>query len=116
MALLHLLLFRPLAAAPTPTQLPNGTPLITTSDGVRLYTKISGQGLPCVFVHGGPGAWSGMPEALAGPSLEDRLQMIWMDSGVAAAPRMPPTTITPSTGWCRTWKSCASSWAWKAGS
>ena len=59
--------------------LPNGTPSITTSDGIKLFTKISGHGIPCVFVHGGPGAWSGMPEALAGPHLEDKFQMIWFD-------------------------------------
>ncbi|GAB2793826.1 proline iminopeptidase [Hymenobacter luteus] len=77
--LLHLLFPQPLAAVPTPTRLANGTPLLTTTDGVRLHANISGRGLPCVFVHGGPGAWSGMPQALAGPSLEDRLQMIWLD-------------------------------------
>ncbi|QIL75229.1 alpha/beta fold hydrolase [Hymenobacter sp. HDW8] len=70
--------------------LTNGTPSITTSDGIKLYTKISGQGIPCVFVHGGPGAWSGMPEALAGPSLEDKLQMIWYDQrGSGRTPNDP---------------------------
>ncbi|GAB3290437.1 alpha/beta fold hydrolase [Hymenobacter tenuis] len=77
--LLGLLLPSLLVASPGRKPLSNGTPRITTSDGVTLFTKISGQGLPCVFVHGGPGAWSGMPEALAGPSLEDKLQMIWYD-------------------------------------
>lgn len=28
---------------------------ITTSDGVELYTRKSGQGAICIFVHGGPG-------------------------------------------------------------
>lgn len=77
--LLLSLLPRLLTAAPTPSALPNGTPTFRTSDGLNLYVNISGRGLPCVFVHGGPGAWSGMPQALAGPSLEDKLQMIWLD-------------------------------------
>jgi proline iminopeptidase len=71
--------------------LPNGTPPITTSDGVTLYTKVSGQGLPCVFIHGGPGAGSQVIETLAGPGLEQRFQMIYLDqrgSGrSASAPR-----------------------------
>ncbi|MBC6989254.1 alpha/beta fold hydrolase [Hymenobacter sp. BT491] len=75
-----LLLARQLLASPKPVlALTNGTPSITTSDGVMLFAKISGRGIPCVFVHGGPGAWSGMPEALAGPNLEDKFQMIWFD-------------------------------------
>ncbi|WP_167855598.1 alpha/beta fold hydrolase [Hymenobacter fodinae] len=77
--LLGLLLPALLVAAPRSESLVNGTPTLTTTDGVKLFAKISGQGVPCVFVHGGPGAWSGMPEALAGPSLEDKLQMIWLD-------------------------------------
>lgn len=59
--------------------LPNGTPTITTSDGVTLYTKVAGRGLPCVFVHGGPGAGSQSIEALAGKGLEENLQMIYLD-------------------------------------
>lgn len=59
--------------------LPNGTPTITTSDGVTLCTKVAGRGLPCVFVHGGPGAGSQSIEALAGKGLEENLQMIYLD-------------------------------------
>ncbi|WP_078010824.1 alpha/beta fold hydrolase [Hymenobacter sp. CRA2] len=61
------------------TALTNGTPSITTSDGVKLYVKVSGQGVPCVFVHGGPGAGSYSFEALGGRGLEKDLQMIYLD-------------------------------------
>jgi proline iminopeptidase len=59
--------------------LPNGTPTITTSDGVNLYVKVAGQGLPCVFIHGGPGSGSQVIETLAGKGLEQRFQMIYLD-------------------------------------
>lgn len=59
--------------------LPNGTPTITTSDGVKLYTKVAGQGLPCVFIHGGPGSGSQVIETLAGQGLEQHFQMIYLD-------------------------------------
>jgi proline iminopeptidase len=59
--------------------LPNGTPPITTSDGVKLYTKVAGQGLPCVFIHGGPGSGSQVIETLAGKGLEQHFQMIYLD-------------------------------------
>jgi proline iminopeptidase len=59
--------------------LPNGTPTITTSDGVNLYAKVAGQGLPCVFIHGGPGSGSQVIETLAGKGLEQRFQMIYLD-------------------------------------
>ncbi|PJJ52767.1 alpha/beta fold hydrolase [Hymenobacter chitinivorans] len=71
-------------ANPAPAQqkaagLANGTPTITTTDGVQLYTKVAGKGLPCVFVHGGPGSGSYAIEALAGKTLEQNFQMIYLD-------------------------------------
>ncbi|UOQ54006.1 alpha/beta fold hydrolase [Hymenobacter cellulosivorans] len=71
-------------AAPATAQkkaaaLANGTPTITTSDGVQLYTKVAGKGLPCVFVHGGPGSGSYGIEALGGKTLEQNFQMIYLD-------------------------------------
>ncbi|MCC3158406.1 alpha/beta hydrolase [Hymenobacter sp. 15J16-1T3B] len=79
-ALLLALLFPlTLLAAPRPAKLTNGPVALKTTDGVQLFASVTGQGVPCVFVHGGPGAWSGMPEQLAGPLLNDRLQMIWLD-------------------------------------
>ncbi|WP_400191898.1 alpha/beta fold hydrolase [Hymenobacter sp. B81] len=79
-ALVWALLLCPLllAAGPKPG-LANGPRTFTTSDGVQLFASVTGQGQPCVFVHGGPGAWSGMPEQLAGPALNGQLQMIWTD-------------------------------------
>lgn len=59
--------------------LPNGTPTITTTDGVKLYTKVAGQGVPCVFIHGGPGSGSQVIETLAGQGLEQHFQMIYLD-------------------------------------
>ncbi len=56
-----------------------GLPTITTSDGVRLYVRVAGQGLPCLFVHGGPGAGSQVQETLAGPLLEQQFRMVYLD-------------------------------------
>lgn len=52
---------------------------ITTSDNVELNVRISGQGKPCLFLHGGPGAWSYNFEVLGGNALEKDLQMIYLD-------------------------------------
>lgn len=41
-----------------PAPLANGERPFRTSDSVRLFVKIAGRGLPCVFVAGGPGAGS----------------------------------------------------------
>ncbi|WP_345058708.1 alpha/beta hydrolase [Hymenobacter glaciei] len=69
-----------LAASTSPGRsIANGTPTVTTSDGVRLYVRVAGQGRPCVFVHGGPGAGAAVQEALAGPMLEQQFQMIYLD-------------------------------------
>ncbi|MCB2378634.1 alpha/beta hydrolase [Hymenobacter sp. BT635] len=69
----------PVAAQRKTAPLANGTSGITTSDGVKLYTAVAGKGLPCVFVHGGPGAGSYAIEALAGKTLEQHFQMIYLD-------------------------------------
>ncbi|RAK62682.1 alpha/beta fold hydrolase [Hymenobacter edaphi] len=73
------LLAQPAKPARAAAQLTSGTPTITTTDGVRLFVQVAGQGLPCVFVHGGPGAGSYGFEALGGRALEPRLQMIYLD-------------------------------------
>lgn len=53
---------------------------ITTSDNVKLYVKVSGQGKPCVFIHGGPGSNSYYYEAMASSALiEKELEMIYYD-------------------------------------
>ena len=74
-----LLLLVATVATARPAPLLNGTPRITTSDGVALYVRVAGQGRPGVFVHGGPGAGSAVHEALAGPMLEQQFQMIYLD-------------------------------------
>lgn len=52
----------------------------TTSDSVKLYVRIAGEGRPCLFVHGGPGSNSYYYEAMAGaPIIEQKLQMIYFD-------------------------------------
>ena len=49
----------------------------TTSDHVRLYVRVTGEGKPCVFVHGGPGSTSYYFEAFAGaPILARQMQMV----------------------------------------
>lgn len=52
---------------------------LLTSDGVKLYLKISGHGSACIFVHGGPGAWSKSFERLGGNALEQNLTMYYYD-------------------------------------
>ncbi|MFD2372037.1 alpha/beta fold hydrolase [Brevibacillus sp. GCM10020057] len=52
---------------------------VRTGDGTELYTKAAGEGPPCLFIHGGPGAWSYHFEALGGSSLETDLNMIYLD-------------------------------------
>jgi len=70
---------RPVAAQAKGSALAGGTPALTTTDGVKLYAKVAGKGLPCVFVHGGPGSGSSAIEALAGQGLEQNFQMIYLD-------------------------------------
>lgn len=62
---------------------------IVASDGVKLYLKASGAGSPCIFIHGGPGAWSKSFEVLGGNAVEGVLKMYYYDqrgSGRSATP------------------------------
>ncbi|WP_419869843.1 alpha/beta fold hydrolase [Chryseobacterium sp. CT-SW4] len=52
---------------------------ILTSDHVKLYSKKSGKGPLCIFIHGGPGAWSSSFENLGGNKLESNLTMVYYD-------------------------------------
>ena len=52
---------------------------IETSDKVNLYVKQSGEGVPCIFIHGGPGEGSLDFEVLGGNSLENFMQVIYFD-------------------------------------
>lgn len=51
----------------------------TTSDSVKLYVRIAGQGQPCVFVHGGPGSTTNYFEKSDGSGVEAFMQMIYFD-------------------------------------
>lgn len=51
----------------------------TTGDGVALAYTVAGQGLPCLFVHGGPGSGSEVVEKLAGEVLQQRCRMVYLD-------------------------------------
>ena len=49
------------------------------SDEINIFVKEVGQGTPCVFIHGGPGAWSYEFEILCGDYLEDTMKMVYLD-------------------------------------
>jgi proline iminopeptidase len=50
-----------------------------TSDSVNLYLKVKGKGIPCLYIHGGPGAGSYWMEKFSGDLLEERFKMIYLD-------------------------------------
>lgn len=73
--LAHLLFAQTLSQKPDPA-----APYYTeTSDGTKLFTKVSGSGDLCIYVHGGPGMWSDSFENLKGKNLESRLKMVYYD-------------------------------------
>lgn len=53
--------------------------VITTSDSVKLYLNVKGNGIPCLFIHGGPGQGSNYWEKLAGDFSEKHFKMIYLD-------------------------------------
>lgn len=57
----------------------DSVPFVTTSDNVKLYVKVSGKGPVCIYVHGGPGAWSKSFENMKGNRLEKKLRMVYYD-------------------------------------
>ena len=57
----------------------NGITTFKTSDNVPLFLKVSGKGEVCIFIHGGPGAWSKSFEEFGGNVLEDNLTMCYFD-------------------------------------
>lgn len=70
--------------------LASGPVAFQTSDSVRLFVRVAGQGLPCLVVHGGPGAGSYGLEKLGLAPLENTLQLIYLDqrgSGRSASSR-----------------------------
>lgn len=52
---------------------------VTTSDGVQLFVTVKGKGIPCLYLHGGPGAGSYFLERLMGEFLEKNFQMVYLD-------------------------------------
>ena len=64
--------------------------ILKTSDNVSLYVELSGEGKPCVFVHGGPGSNAYYYQAFQqGGPIEDKVQMIYYDqrgSGRSSSP------------------------------
>src|SRR5690606_23376006 len=52
---------------------------IKTSDGVSLFLEKEGTGLPCIYLHGGPGYWSKSFQETAGDLLAENLEMIYLD-------------------------------------
>ncbi len=51
----------------------------TTSDSVKLYVRVAGEGKPCLFIHGGPGSWPKYYYALGGNITEQDMTMIYLD-------------------------------------
>ncbi len=63
---------------------------IITSDSVALYIKVKGKGMPCLYMHGGPGSGSYWLEKFSGNLLEQHFQMIYLDQrgvGRSSSPR-----------------------------
>lgn len=52
---------------------------INTDDDVKLYVNEKGSGIPCIYIHGGPGSWSKDFELFCGIHLEKTLRMIYLD-------------------------------------
>lgn len=52
---------------------------IENKDGLKLFVKKSGKGDLCLYLHGGPGAWSKSFEKMGGEELEDFLQLLYLD-------------------------------------
>lgn len=50
-----------------------------TSDSVTLFLNVKGKGMPCLYIHGGPGSGSYWMEKFSGDILEERFQMIYLD-------------------------------------
>ncbi|MGD0113431.1 MAG: alpha/beta hydrolase [Armatimonadota bacterium] len=63
---------------------------IRTSDGVDLYLEVRGEGTPCLYIHGGPGAGGYWLQKFSGDMLERNFQMIYLDqrgSGRSTSPK-----------------------------
>lgn len=56
-----------------------GEKIITTSDGVKLYVNVKGEGLPLLYIHGGPGSGSKWFEEFSGDFMEQHFTIIYLD-------------------------------------
>lgn len=79
LALSFALLLLLTTAAAAQRRLSNGPTTLLTSDSVQLFVQVAGRGVPCVYVHGGPGAGSYSFEKLGGSRLEDQLRLVYYD-------------------------------------
>ncbi len=52
---------------------------ITTSDGISLYVSRRGNGIPMIYIHGGPGAWSYPFEYIIGQEFISDISMVYLD-------------------------------------
>lgn len=52
---------------------------IKNRDNINLYVNQIGKGLNCIYIHGGPGAWSKDFELFCGDLLINKLNMIYTD-------------------------------------
>lgn len=50
-----------------------------TSDGLKLFYEKRGEGVPCIYLHGGPGYWSKSFQYFSEGLLEENLEMIYLD-------------------------------------
>ncbi|WP_239984669.1 alpha/beta fold hydrolase [Lentibacillus sediminis] len=55
------------------------TVIMRMSDGAGLYVERSGEGTPCIYLHGGPGYWSETFKHFTGSYLEEQMDMIYLD-------------------------------------
>ena len=52
---------------------------VMTSDSIKLYVHVKGEGPMCLYLHGGPGSGSTWMEAVSGHMLEKRFTMVYLD-------------------------------------
>lgn len=62
-----------------------------TSDGLELHFELSGEGLPCLYLHGGPGYWSKSFQHFSGVFLEKNLHMVYLDQRGCGRSEHSPT-------------------------
>ena len=52
---------------------------VITSDGLELFYGITGKGVPCIFLHGGPGYWSKSFQHYSHELFDEKLEMVYLD-------------------------------------